>query len=165
MKNQINRLQQLLIVLCCVISFGFVANAQAAYTRSRLAVLSAKKGVIQKSGRGNTLTLTGLDPHVLWFTDRPNRKAGFTPTQQFIANWVKKFKGDPPNASLVHADMSYTRGGKQAPMVIELINPRMSGGVLRFDVRNLKNSRGVRRLIMNRVSLFVDGWCPIQNVC
>ncbi|MCH9644765.1 MAG: hypothetical protein K0U23_07915 [Gammaproteobacteria bacterium] len=161
MKNHVTRLQRLLVALCCIISFGFMANVQAAPKAKKVSflfVLSAKEGAFQKSGKSNTLTLTDLDPHVLWFTDRPNRKAGFMSIQKFIVDWAKNFKGDPSNAGLVHADMSYTRGGKQAPIAIELMNPRMSGGTLQFDARGLKKERALRVMKLRGVSLFIDNW-------
>ncbi|MCH9644503.1 MAG: hypothetical protein K0U29_05385 [Gammaproteobacteria bacterium] len=160
MKNYSTTLQRLLITLCCLIGLGLMVNAQATPKAkkkvSALLVLSAKKGVLQKSAKGRTLTLTDIDPHVLWFTDRPNRKAGFVPTQKFIASWAKSFKGDPPNAGLVHADMSYTRGGNQAPLAIELKNAKMKNGVMTFDVTNINQYQGKSTMLYNRVVLFID---------
>ncbi|MCH9743748.1 MAG: hypothetical protein K0U29_02335 [Gammaproteobacteria bacterium] len=160
MKNNFKTLKWLTIVLCCLLGFSLtVANAASKRKESDLAVLSAKSGMMQKSSKGYTLTLSGLDPHVLWFTDRPNRKAGFTPTKKFIAYWAKRFKGDSPNAAMVHVDMTYTRGGKHAPLAIELKNPKLSGDTLRFDVRSLKSDSSLSTMHLQRVNLLIDGFC------
>ena len=48
-----------------------------------LFVLSAKTGIIKKTKSGYILTLSKANPKTLWFTDRPNRKAGFMKTTKF----------------------------------------------------------------------------------
>ena len=83
-------------------------------------------------------------------------------TQKFSTNRAKGFKGDPPNAGLVHADMSYTRGGKQAPLAIELINPKMSHGTLRFDIKGLAHATDKSGYQMKQVGLFIDSF--VANV-
>ncbi len=53
------------------------------------------------SVEGSTLTLNGV-PRITWFTDRPERKAGFIPLATFLTAWDadQGFAIDPPNAVL-----------------------------------------------------------------
>jgi len=63
-----------------------------------LFVLSATSGSL----KGDTLTLNGV-PNVIYFSDRPARKAGHISLAHFIEMWdkgVDNFKADPPNATL-----------------------------------------------------------------
>ncbi len=63
-----------------------------------LFVLSATSGSL----KGDTLTLNGV-PNVLYFSDRPARKAGHMSVSKFVEMWNKQsdsFKADPPNATL-----------------------------------------------------------------
>ncbi len=63
-----------------------------------LFVLSATSGSL----KGDTLTLNGV-PNVIYFSDRPLRKAGHMSLSNFIEMWNKgsdSYKADPPNATL-----------------------------------------------------------------
>ncbi len=63
-----------------------------------LFVLSATSGSL----KGDTLTLNGV-PNVIYFSDRPARKAGHMSVSKFVEMWNKQsdsFKADPPNATL-----------------------------------------------------------------
>src|SRR3990167_4232248 len=83
-----------------------VVTTQSTQKASFLFVLRADTGVITKTDGGYALTLKGMDPKVLYFSDRPVRKAGFIAMTQFMSDWAKgndSFKANPPNASIVHA--------------------------------------------------------------
>jgi hypothetical protein len=45
------------------------------------------------------LMLSGVAPSTTWFTDRPDRKAGSTPTQEFVNNFPMGYV-NPPNAAM-----------------------------------------------------------------
>jgi len=63
-----------------------------------LFVLGATSGSL----KGGILTLNGV-PNVIYFSDRPVRKAGHKSVSEFIEMWEKgddSFKADPPNATL-----------------------------------------------------------------
>lgn len=70
-----------------------------------LFVTSAGSGTLQpKAGSTTTygLTLQGVDPNMVWFTDRPVRRAGSIPNNGFIQDWSRYgFEKDPPNVALV----------------------------------------------------------------
>ena len=59
------------------------------------------KDVVMKDGR---LTLIGVSPTTIFFSDRPKRIAGHMHTQDFVLEWQKgtgkeSFNTDPPNAT------------------------------------------------------------------
>ncbi len=52
---------------------------------------------------GTTLTLQGVSPSTVFFSDRPYRLAGQLPNQSFVDLWNAPdgpFASDPPNAAL-----------------------------------------------------------------
>ena len=130
------------------------AKSQAQY----LFVLSAKSGDIAQSGQGYTLTLNNVDPQILWFTDRPNRKAGFVPLSTFLASWSKGFAGSPPNAALVHVGMVAKVAGKNQPMAMELSKPTYTSGQLTFKVTDLKGDKVNVGTVQRAKVFFDDGW-------
>lgn len=158
--------------ICCLsVSAAFCAfsttniksqQAQPSY----LFVLSAEKGRITATADQYYLLLKQVDPHTLWFTDRPMRKAGFLETKKFIANWSNAFGGDSPNAGLVHAEISVDSNGQHVPLAIELISPVLDSvnGDIRFQILLLntsadnqsKNSIALKAQSFSQVHLFID---------
>ena len=52
---------------------------------------------------GGTMTLLGLTPHTIYFSDRPQRIVGHITTHRFLQWWSEgddSFAADPPNAVL-----------------------------------------------------------------
>ena len=52
---------------------------------------------------GGTLTLRGITPSTLYFSDRPQRVVGHMTTADFVDLWAvgdNSFESDPPNAVL-----------------------------------------------------------------
>jgi hypothetical protein len=105
---------------------------------SLLAVVLAQTGFVQRTSHGYTLALSGVDPRTYWFTDRPERQAGFILTQAFIENWAQAFHSNSPNVALVNAEIASERGGMQ-PIAVKLINPRVQNGQLVFTLMPLNN--------------------------
>lgn len=73
-------------------------------------------------GKSYRLTLENVDERTTWFTDRPVRHAGATPTARLIAGWNigrDNFAQDPPTAALV---MHEPAGGADT-LVVELSRP------------------------------------------
>lgn len=82
---------------------------------------------------GTTLTLKGIHPSTVLFTDRPQRMAGGMATAEFVSTWTAgtdSFQKDPPNASL-----SAIVDGKQQASVIEIDNPVLDGDTLTYSAR------------------------------
>lgn len=65
-----------------------------------------------------TLTLTGAAANTVYFSDRPERIVGLSPTQDFL-DGLGFTPANPPNAAVV----TEGDGGQQDVLVIELFNP------------------------------------------
>ena len=66
------------------------------------------------------LTLNGVTPQTVWFSDRPARQSGHIPIAEFVESWEGYgFVEDPPNAAL--AGVGADDG--QDTVVVELGSP------------------------------------------
>jgi hypothetical protein len=122
-----------------------------------LAVLNAAGAKLE----GGKLTLTGVSPSSIVFSDRPVRAAGHVMTAQFIMQWDEgkdSFAKDPPNAtvSVLGGD-----GSKVSDAVVTLKAPKLEGGTLTFDVvlleGNLAGSSGPAALFIDHFGGFGGG--------
>jgi len=96
-----------------------------------LFVLSATSGSL----KGDTLTLNGV-PNVLYFSDRPARKAGHMSLSEFIEGWNKgsdSYKADPPNATLSVLNKD---GAKN--VVVEIMSVEQNRGSVVFKISVLE---------------------------
>ena len=99
---------------------------------------------------GDKLTLNGV-PNVLYFSDRPARKAGHMSVSNFIEMWDKgddSFKTDPPNATL----SVLTKDGAKN-VVVELMSVEQKGGSVVFKVAVLD---GASPAGFHNAALFLD---------
>lgn len=97
------------------------------------------------------LTLQGVSPVTLFFTDRPERIAGNMETARFVPFWGEgkdSFLQDPPNA-----DLSLIEDGKLQQVVVELRDPVLDGEDLHYTVAVLK---GEMPASGSEASLFID---------
>jgi len=102
----------------------------------------------------NTLTLNGV-PNVVYFTDRPARKAGHTSVTKFIDNWHKgaeSLKSNPPNAVL---SILSEKGNQN--IVVVLQNTTVEGNGISFKIKIIE---GTAPKEFKASSLFID---PIRN--
>jgi hypothetical protein len=79
------------------------------------------------------LTLVGVAPVTLFFTDRPERLAGNMKTSAFIPFWSEgkdSFKSNPPNA-----DLSILEGSTLRQTVVELQDPVLTGDDLVYKIK------------------------------
>lgn len=100
---------------------------------------------------GDTLTLEGVGPATLFFSDRPKRLVGHMANQAFVDLWQDQdasFAGDPPNAALAFIE----RNGL-APAVVELTEASLEGRKLVYRVRVLEGEIPAEG---GPASLFVD---------
>jgi hypothetical protein len=114
-----------------------------------LFVQSSKAMTFDKST--NKLTLTGVSPMTLFFTDRPERVAGNMKTTAFIPFWSEgkdSFKSDPPNA-----DVSILEGNALQQIVVELQDPVLEGDNLAYTVKVLQGDMPAKGA---DVSVFID---------
>jgi F0F1-type ATP synthase membrane subunit c/vacuolar-type H+-ATPase subunit K len=109
---------------------------------------------VQQAGEmkfdGKTMTLTGTDAGVLFFSDRPYRVGGQLSNKDFAGFWEVEdgFKGDPPNA--VVSILSET--GK-VPALVELTSAKTEGSSMVYGVKVL---RGELPESAKGVALFID---------
>jgi hypothetical protein len=123
-------------------------QAEPAHDPPRLLFVQAAHGVSFADGR---LTLRGVSPTTLFFSDRPKRIAGHVLTQRFLADWDKgddSFGKDPPNATL-----SVLGRHAVEDAVLELSSPRLRGDDLVYDARILSGTPPKRG---GPASLFID---------
>jgi hypothetical protein len=103
---------------------------------------------------GSTLTLRGITPSTLYFSDRPQRVVGHMATNDFVDLWAigdNSFETDPPNAVL-----SFLESGANVPddAVIVLKEPNLDGkGDLSYSIDVLD---GAVPTHTGPVTLFID---------
>ena len=102
---------------------------------------------------GGTLTLRGITPSTLYFSDRPQRIVGHMTTADFVDLWgtgENSFETDPPNAVL-----AFLEPGAEAPddAVIVIKEPRLTDGELSYSIEVLE---GAVPANTGPVTLFID---------
>jgi hypothetical protein len=102
---------------------------------------------------GASVTLHGLAPATLFFSDRPQRVVGHLTARQFVDEWGKgenSFAADPPNAVL-----SFLEAGDEAPedAIVVLKDPRLEGDELTYAYELLE---GAVPPSGEHVSVFID---------
>lgn len=108
---------------------------------------------VELAADGRTLTLKGLSPTTLFFSDRPVRIAGHYLTGEYLQFWKAgpdSFLKDPPNATL-----SVFEKGKDelSDVVVTLRNPRVNGNDLSYDITVIS---GALPKTTGPASLFID---------
>lgn len=119
-----------------------------AHAKPQFLFVQSAEGVTYADGR---LTLTGISPITILFSDRPDRLAGHMATADFVPFWdegADSFKSDPPNATL-----SVVEGGTMDNVVMTLRNPRLAGRDLSYEVEVLE---GKAPATGGATSLFID---------
>jgi hypothetical protein len=102
-------------------------------------------------GSSNKLTLEGVSPITLFFSDRPERIAGNMETAVFVPFWAKgkdSFLSDPPNT-----DISILEGNQLHQVVAELKDPTLTGDTLTYTAKVLKGEMPRQGAL---VSVFID---------
>ncbi len=104
------------------------------------------------SGNG-TLTLQGVTPSTLYFSDRPQRIVGHMATEDFVGMWGEgenSFEEDPPNAVL-----AFLEPGDTAPedAVVVISEPRLEQGGLSYSITVLEGTVPEQA---GPVTLFID---------
>ncbi len=99
---------------------------------------------------GQTMTLSGLAPSTIYFSDRPYRETGQVDTADFIALWADggTFAGDPPNAAV-----TVLSAADDQPAVVELTSPQIDGDSLKYSVTVIS---GTLADSAKDVAIFVD---------
>ena len=105
-------------------------------------------GVAYQDGR---LTLNGVAPTTLMFSDRPQRVTGHVPTEEFLDSWGDgddSFADDPPNAVL-----STFSEDEVNDVVVMLQDPALDGDRFSYQVEILD---GEMPASGGASSLFID---------
>jgi hypothetical protein len=105
-------------------------------------------GVTYADGK---LTLAGVNPATVMFSDRPERIAGHMTTARFVPFWGEgsdSFLKDPPNATL-----SFLDDKTLDDAVVELSDPVLAGNDLSYQVKILE---GTIPASAGAASLFID---------
>ena len=142
---------------------------------SWLFTLTSTGGTFSTDAAGtHTLTLTGIDPGVTAFTDRPDRDAAVVPADRFVQEWPTLFEDSAPNAVLVEHEPS----GESDSFVVTLFDPALDGSKLAFTaelVDGEDHSDQIPGLTatphreppasFRTVSLFIDDVSATQSGC
>lgn len=133
---------------CAVLAAGTPAVKQ----KVELLLVQNARGVAIDKGKG-TLTLKGISPTTLFFSDRPVRLAGHFNQDDYLKFWSDgkdNFRVDPPNATL-----SVFEPGQAdlLDVVVELQNPRYEGADLIYDITLIE---GELPKAGGPASLFID---------
>ena len=138
-------------------NMGMMHQHKHMHKNKSLFVLTAREADITKADKdAYKLELSNTVDQVLWFSDRPERKAGHVDVKEMVSNWNNIFHKEDPNAALTHIslegkdDSGVTKGN-----AMELSNPRFEGANLVFDVVLLKGDH-VDIGKLHNVSLFID---------
>jgi len=128
------------------------AGISAVKQKVELLLVQNSRGIaIDKDKR--TLTLKGVSPTTLFFSDRPVRMAGHYNKEDYLKLWTDgkdSFDADPPNATL-----SVFEEGQDdlLDVVVKLQNPRYQGDDLIYDITLIE---GKLPKVGGPSSLFID---------
>jgi len=118
-----------------------------------LHVIQASYGqVVGDREAGYKLILEEIDETVIWFSDRPVRKAGSVHIRDFLKDWdegANSFKKDPPNAVLIIDNSE--------PVVVELILVNWNAKAT-FELKSLKGQEYKIADKRGPVTLFIDAY-------
>ena len=152
---------------------GGARRMQGTARPSYLTVMQASRGTLVPTRKPNqfTLTLDGVAPQTVAFSDRPQRIAAMVGTNRLLELWTREFKGDPPNAALV-----LLNGRQDADtVVLALRRPRAEGKKVRFSAIKIPTPTEPIKVFQptadpavprhfQAASLFVDGGGLMQLV-
>ena len=128
-----------------------IPAAEAAEAKPQFLFVQSAAGMQYADG---VLTLKGVNPVTILFSDRPERLAGHMATDDFVPFWSeaaaggKSFEAVPPNA-----DLAILEGDKMDNVVVTLHNPKLEGGDLSYRVDVLE---GQLPASGGAASLFID---------
>ena len=136
---------------------GMVAAATVLLSKGKLSAAEETVQMLFVQGAdgvridGSKLTLKGVSPVTIFFSDRPKRVAGHMTTAEFIPFWgegTDSFSKDPPNATL-----SIFGEGEPTDVVVTISNPVLNGEDLTYDIVVLEGTPPAEG---GASSLFID---------
>lgn len=97
---------------------------------------TADGGTLTSNGDGTyALTMSGIDPKVMAFTDRPDRQTAILTAQDLVDTWPSMFADSAPNAVLVEHDPS----GETDSLVVVLTDPALDGSTMTYTATILED--------------------------
>jgi hypothetical protein len=114
---------------------------------------------------GSSMTLLGLTPHTIHFSDRPERIVGHLTTDRFLGWWSEgddSFAADPPNAVL-----AWGEPGTDAPdeAVVVISDPAKTEDGLRYRIETLMGTvpaqAGPCVLFIDPLGRHLTLWCKV----
>ena len=105
------------------------------------------------TSQGETLTLQGVTPSTLYFSDRPQRVVGHMATTDFVDLWGEgdnSFAADPPTAVLAFLESG---GSTPDDAVIVIKAPHLANGRLSYTIEVLEGTVPAQA---GPVTLFID---------
>ena len=138
-----------LISSASALESALAQNAEPAKQADFLFVQTANGMTFDKAS--NKLTLKGVSPITVFFTDRPERIAGNMKTSAFVPFWSEgkdSFLSNPPNA-----DISIVEGKTLRQVVAELQAPKLKGADLSYTLKILQGDMPAKGA---EVSVFID---------
>lgn len=161
-----------MITLVVLMACNLMATDKTVYMFVQSASSGSLEPIAGKKG-AFLLTLKGVAPSTIFFSDRPKRISGQSPTDQFLEGF--SFSADnPPNAAVqvTAADNS------QRVAVVTLASPRydVAAGTLQYDVTLLPGQKlpsglhgsapaGNLPPVFNNVALFIDDCENVRVTC
>jgi hypothetical protein len=136
--------------LASALALGRAAQAEAPGGAADFLFVQTAKAMAFDADE-NRLTLRGVSPVTLFFSDRPERIAGNMSTEAFVPFWgegADSFLSDPPNA-----DLSILEDGTLRQTVVVLESPVLEGEDLHYTVRIVD---GEMPASGDAVSVFID---------
>lgn len=164
-----------LFILTTISSFSFATENSAllnikkapAKNAQVLFVMLSKEAALQNTDKPGIykLTLKGLNPKVIYFSNHPDRVSGHLATAKFVKQWSSNgvFSKDSPNAMLETVELNAKTDKLQngiSSYALVLSNPSFSNqNELNFEVKSLTGK--VLPSIQNSdyVAIFIDDVC------
>ena len=148
------KIKAVFLITCAVLIpvAAIAADSPAIYGKVQLLLVQNSQSVVIDKEK-KTLTLKGVSPTTLFFSDRPDRIAGHFNKNDYLKTWTDgkdSFDADPPNAvlSVFEGDKDYL-----LDVVVTLNNPRYQGNDLTYDITLVD---GELPLVGGPSSLFID---------
>jgi hypothetical protein len=138
------------IIAGAAVTVPLIGRAQAAAKKADFLFVQTARAMTFDKGTSQ-LTLEGVSPITIMFTDRPERIASQMKTAKFVPFWSKgknSFLSDPPNA-----DVSILDDDKLKQVVVTLMDPKVEGDTLTYKVKVLEGDMPDKG---EDVSLFID---------
>lgn len=147
------------LIAACTALFFIVFMPACTKKMEVLHVIQAPYGEIKGDKNfGYKLTIEEMKDTVIWFSSRPERKAGYMHVSDFMKSWDEgksNFKKDPPNAVLII--------GRSKPVAVELMLISYGEEKAIFKVINLQGQEHKITDKSGPVTLYIDANIVIVN--